>query len=74
MRVVETRLVEGPVCLARLAGAADGDLLPRKIRDHNPVVCAVGDEQTPADCVRQDFAGEEERAIATFSEAGLVEA
>ena len=45
LRIVERRLVERAVVLARLARAGDGDLLAVQVGDDDAVVRAVGDEE-----------------------------
>ena len=53
--------------------AGNGDLLAVQVRDDDAVMRAVGDEQALAGRVGEHLAGEEQRAVARFAEAGQLE-
>ncbi len=58
---------------ARLADSGNGDLLAVEVRNNNTVVCAVGDKETAAGVIGQNFSRKEQRTVAFFFEPGQLE-
>src|SRR5882672_8532241 len=73
LRIIERGFVESSVLFARLADAGKGDLLAVQVRNNNTVVCAVGDKETAAAIIGQNFSRKEQRTVAFFFEPGQLE-